>query len=177
MRVGEGEARPGHRDGASTQGVDNSGSGPAPTPRWRIDPNGDAFRPQAVGLPMTRASAWIRDRSDLTAVAEARRRNWQALAERLPAEVQMGLGGSGLPPGVVPWVLPLRLDRAAEPCPSLRKMGIPAAAWSGVRPAGLPVGLHPQADRLYDTVVFLPVHQDLSDQHLAFLANGVQSML
>jgi dTDP-4-amino-4,6-dideoxygalactose transaminase len=49
---------------------------------------------------------------------------------------------------------------------SLRERGIPAATWGGVRPQGLDPKQFADADFLYDNLVFLPVHQDLTSDSL-----------
>lgn len=151
--------------------------GPSQAPLWRIDPNGDAFQVDALGLPMMHVSRWIRDYSDLLAVAEARRRNWRAIAELLPPEVGVGQLGNELAPDAVPWVFPLRLSRSKDSCRRMRQRGVPAGAWGGVRPHNLSVGLHPQVDRLYDELVFLPIHQDLDTRSLEMVVSGVRRLL
>ena len=93
-------------------------------------------------LRMTCASRWIRDYSDLLAVAENRRRNWRALADLLPPEVRAEPFCDAPLSDIGPWVFPLRLGRLEDPCRRLRELGIPAAGWSGCstsQPPGRPV--------------------------------------
>jgi dTDP-4-amino-4,6-dideoxygalactose transaminase len=48
----------------------------------------------------------------------------------------------------------------------LRQHGIPAGNWDGVRPPEATQGASPVADRLYEDLIFLPVHQCLEEDDL-----------
>ena len=43
----------------------------------------------------------------------------------------------------------------------LRALGIPAVTWGGVRDSRISAREFPEADFLYERLVFLPIHQDL----------------
>src|SRR5262249_52147005 len=78
-----------------------------------------------------------------------------------------------LPPSTCPWVYPVLFDGLDDAHLSLRKRGIPAVTWGGVRPTILEKGRFAHADFLYENLVFLPVHQNLGERDLDLIAAAV----
>ena len=74
---------------------------------------------------------------------------------------------------VCPWVYPLFMDGVPNAHLLLRKAGIPAVTWGDVR-AIKSEQEFPEANFLYDNLVFLPLHQDLSQDHLQTIVETVK---
>jgi dTDP-4-amino-4,6-dideoxygalactose transaminase len=75
--------------------------------------------------------------------------------------------------GVVPWVLPLTIGKRPDAHTALRALGIPAVTWGGVRDPRISATEFPDADFLYEHLIFLPIHQDLETTHLDLIADAV----
>lgn len=139
---------------------------PIDQPLLQLDSNKASFDPSLVNQRISRVSRFLLRHSEIPAVVIKRRENFLFLQQGL-----LGLEGiqplhPNLPANVCPWVYPLFFDGIANAHFPLREMGIPAVTWGGVRPQGLDPGRYPHADFLYDNLVFLPVHQNLSRRSL-----------
>jgi hypothetical protein len=77
---------------------------------------------------------------------------------------------------VCPWVFPLFFDGLANAHLLLRSRGIPAVTWGGVRPPAINSVNFPEADFLYDNLVFLPVHQNLTAEALHQVVEAVHEV-
>jgi len=149
--------------------------GPAKRPPGAArDPNSDAFDAQLLDLPMSHVSECILRHSDPGRIVDARQRNWRQLHHRV-----IGLGvikpwGGEPPAGHGPWAYAMEFPGIADAHKALRRMGLPAATWEGVRPAALPPGQFPEAERLYRELVFLPVHQDLGSPDIESIAQALE---
>lgn len=147
-----------------------------PVPLAAVDPNGDLFRPDAVTLPMTWTSRAIRNRSDTAAISEIRRCHWRVLLEATRSSpVTQPLFGE-LAASSCPWIFPLRFTGLQDAHVLLRRRGIPAATWGGVRPASLPSRMHHETDDLYREIVFLPIHQGLTHSCLTAIVSAMQEL-
>lgn len=128
--------------------------------------HGDDFHPASVSLPMSCLSRWIKSHSNVDSIVVARCSNYEYLWNRL-SYLRGVRPLYGLPkPGVCPWVFPVFFDGCSKPHHALREMGIPAVTWGGVRPTELVFNQFPEADDLYEHLVFLPIHQCLTHAHL-----------
>lgn len=137
---------------------------------------GSSFDPHLSQNSIARTSAWIFTHADLAAVAEKRRQNYQHLWEEfasidgvcalfpVPSEQNCPLHFPALFPGT------------AAPHRALRQLGIPASAWDGVRPAAVLGQCFPDADFLYNNLVFLPIHQSLGSGDIAIIARAVREV-
>lgn len=133
----------------------------------------NASEAEAV-LPSWRLGHFLSDVSCLRHVAQKRRANYRELANALaPMKVQMAF--PALHEGNVPQVLPV-LDSSGTLVGFLRDKGIGAYCWPGEE---LPVevrtnkDMFPNAVRLNEAMVCLPVHQDIDDRHIASMAAAV----
>lgn len=140
------------------------------------DPD-QAFDERMVRFPASRLSRWIAAHSDVDKIAARRREHYVILLEALAALPGVRPLFPVLPPGVCPWVLPVFLPGVREPQRRLREGGIPAAGWSGVRHPLVSEGAYPAADALYETLVFLPVHQGLAPGDLRLIAQRVRELV
>jgi perosamine synthetase len=133
----------------------------------------DAFDPRLINWSMSRLSRWVKSHSDIPAIVDARRLHYQYLGERLKDIDGIELLHPTLPDGVCPWVLPVTFDGMTDAHVSLRREGIPAVTWGGVRPVAPQPGVFCEADWLYERLVFLPVHQSLSTFDLDLIIESV----
>jgi dTDP-4-amino-4,6-dideoxygalactose transaminase len=138
-----------------------------------VFPNSTSFLPWMANFPMSRLSRYLLPHFPLLTVAAKRRANYEYLRERVvhfqgvqPIFEQLG-------PGVVPWVLPLIVGDRPDAHKRLRALGIPAVTWGGVRDSRISASEFPDADFLYDRLVFLPIHQDLQAADLDRIAHAV----
>lgn len=108
-------------------------------------------------------------------VAAERRREHYAfllgrLRHRVPAPFDV------LPDGAVPIAFPLEVDNGLKAAASLRPMGIAAGVLWPTRHPIVPAGQWERADYFRDHVLALPVHQELTAEHLeriAVAASGI----
>lgn len=131
------------------------------------------FGAEAV-LPSWSLGHFLSDGPYLRQVAQRRCVNYRKLAEALaPLEVRMVF--SALDECDVPQVLPV-LDPSGTLAGFLRERGIGAYCWPGEElPAEVEAAreVFPNAVRLNDSMVCLPVHQDIDDGHIASMAAAI----
>lgn len=138
------------------------------------DPNSDAFDAQLVSLPMSHVSEWILRHSDLTGIVSSRSRNWLQLHDSVRT-LRNAEPWSGEPAaGHAPWAYAMTFPGVTDAHKALRRLGVPAANWEGVRPALLPRQLFPEAEKLYRDLVFLPMHQDLNVHDIQAVAEAIR---
>jgi dTDP-4-amino-4,6-dideoxygalactose transaminase len=140
------------------------GEGTAPTAA--ADSVGVEFDQSLVNLRMSRISRWVFKRSDIPAVVAKRRENYALLRRELSALSGVRVMFSDLANDHCPWVFPIVFEGIERAHLALRARGIPAVTWGGVRHPSVPRGTFPEADFLYDNLVMLPVHQNLSEADL-----------
>jgi glycosyltransferase involved in cell wall biosynthesis len=58
----------------------------------------------------------------------------------------------------------------------LRQSGIPATAWDGVRPSAVSDDCFPDAAFLYENLIFLPIHQSLTDRDLDMTSDALSKV-
>lgn len=136
--------------------------------------NSVLFDFQRVNWPISRLSKWARSHADLQRVASTRRRNYNILANELSSLTNWKPLFARLAPTVCPWVFPILAPDVIRPHAVLRHHGIPAVNWSGVRHPAIMHNMFPDADVLYDNLVFLPVHQCLSDKDMMTICRAVR---
>lgn len=145
------------------------------TAAFAADPGSLDFDRRLAALPMSRLSRWLLRHSDPEWVAARRRDNYRKLADGLKSLNARSLVPE-LPEGVCPWIYPVLAARPNAHL-ELRRRGIPAVTWGGVRPAALIAVEHPEAERLYDHLLFLPVHQDLDAEAIERTADAMRAVV
>ena len=138
-----------------------------------VFPNGTSFLPWMADFPMSRLSKLLLPHFPILDVASKRRANYDYLLERAGRLEGVRPMFGQLAPGVVPWVLPVLIGERPDAHKTLRALGIPAVTWGGVRDARISANEFPDADFLYDRLVFLPIHQDLETADLDRIADAV----
>ena len=142
-----------------------------------VDVNGTYFDPGIVDVPMSQISRWLLFHSDIALITEARRSNYQYLLNKLSPLERVDLLYPNLSANVCPWVFPLILKGIPEAHLELRRRGIPAVTWGGVRPPEIRNSEFPEADFLYENLVFLPVHQCLQPADLRAIVDTIRELL
>jgi dTDP-4-amino-4,6-dideoxygalactose transaminase len=141
-----------------------------------LDANDPSFDLGMVNQPMSRISHWIFRHSDIQAIVQRRRENYLYLASLLRSIDGITPLHENLPPDVCPWIFPVFCDQLPNAHFLLRRLGIPAAAWDFVKPPLSDLQSFPSAAFLYENLVFLPIHQNLTRQSLDRIAAAVQKM-
>jgi perosamine synthetase len=158
-----------------SQGSDSSTAGRV-RQQPAVDNNSASFDRSVVDQPITPASRWVLRHSDVSAVIARRRENFRLLQSQLENTTGITPLFGSLAEGVCPWVYPLFLDNIPDAHLLLRAKGVPAVTWGGVRPGGISPSEFPDANFLYDNLVFLPVHQDLTPHQLSAVADVVKQV-
>ena len=143
----------------------------------KVEKTDASFDLRLVNRPMSRVSRMIFAHSDAAFIAARRRANYSRLQNGLAGTDGLHFLIKELPEGVCPWVFPIFFSGKADACTALRREGIPAVTWDGVRPADLPWERYPDADFLYKNLVFLPVHQSLTAENLDEIVRAVKEVL
>jgi len=141
-----------------------------------LDRTSDSFDLEMANFPMTRLSRWLFSHFDLAGIVAARRNNFSYIRNELSAIDGVRPLFGDLPDGVCPWVFPFLFGEMTNGHTALRELGIPAVTWGGVRHNGITPQEFPAADFLYESLVFLPVHQDLSTSDLTLIVDAVRAV-
>lgn len=141
-----------------------------------VFPNSASFLPWMADFPMSRISKHLLGHFPVQNIASKRRANYRRLIERISRFEGVRPLFKQLAPGVVPWVLPLTIEGRPNAHTELRALGIPAVTWGGVRDSRISAREFPDADFLYNHLVFLPIHQNLGATDLDLIADAVASV-
>lgn len=152
----------------------NAGSVSTGTPLFALDSEEPEFDPSLLNQPMSRLSRWLKKHSNITAIATRRRQNFQFLRDHLQSIPGVTLLRAELPEEGCPWVLPVFFDGVVNAHLRLQEQGVPAVNWAGVRPKALQRGMFPEVDFLYENLIFLPIHQNLTRGALETIVGAVQ---
>ncbi len=132
----------------------------------------DHFESGAVDVAMSRLSGVVLSNLDYGAIVRARRRNWFLLLSRLRAVAPPVR--SELPAGVCPLFYPLVCEDKAAVAEHLAARGIETVDfWRHGHPS-CEHALFPEVAALRRRVLELPIHQDLSAEDVAHLADAVE---
>lgn len=145
-------------------------------PLFALDSNSATFDTSLLNQRMSLISRWIRAHSDISAIMSRRRENYLFLRRRLQSTPGVRLLHHNLPDDVCPWVLPLFFEGVTDGHLLLQEYGIPAVNWAGVRSPAVTRGAFPDADFLYDSLIFLPVHQNLRAHAREAIVEAVQKV-
>ncbi|HXR10437.1 MAG TPA: DegT/DnrJ/EryC1/StrS family aminotransferase, partial [Candidatus Acidoferrales bacterium] len=165
-------------DSVETSNQSASSNGNAGTRRsgpLGVDNNSPTFQSDMVNFPMSRTSRFLLECADFPAAARARRENYKFLAEAMRDLAGVRPLFAELPESIVPYVFPAVFDAPDSHLP-LRRAGIPAVSWEGVRHAMAGKREFPGAGFLYDHAVSLPVHQDLTRADLEAIVRTVRAV-
>ncbi len=152
----------------------NAGSTTVGAPLFALDSEESDFDPALLNQPMSRLSRWLKKHSDIAAIIATRRQNFQFLRDHLQSIPGVTLLRAELPEEGCPWVLPVFFDSVVDAHLRLQERGVPAVNWAGVRPPALPRGMFADVDFLYENLIFLPIHQNLTGVALETIVDAVR---
>jgi len=128
------------------------------------------FNLDEVGLAMSRVSARLLDRFDDAAIRDARVENYRLLDARLDPGVARVF--PQLPDGVCPLFFPILADDKPAAARALQRLGIDALEfWNESVESGAEMSADARFLRAH--VLELPIHQDLTPRHIAYMAQHV----
>lgn len=141
----------------------------------RISTGTQHFNEADVKLGMSAASHVVLRNQDCASIVERRRRNYFFLYAAL-RDVAPPITGE-LPPGVCPLFYPLPLQDKAAAMARLLARGVETVDFWRVRHPLVPAGAFPEVDKLRESILELPVHQDLSPADMDHVAACVRELL
>ena len=122
--------------------------------------------------PPSSTTTWLLPRILDTTIAGRRRENYRSLLDMLSAVVPAPF--AQLPDGACPFAFPIETNVGANLVENLEARGVKALLfWKYPHPS-LQVNDFPMAKNLRDTVVALPVHQELTSADLRRIADAVK---
>jgi perosamine synthetase len=142
----------------------------------KVNPIYLEFDESQVNLPMSRISRWVFHHSDMASILVKRRENYMFLRRELSSVSGIHLVLPDSADAQSPWVFPVIFEGLKQAHLALRKRGIPAVTWGGVRHPSISRAEFPEADFLYENLVMLPVHQDLSERDLRTIAEEARAI-
>jgi perosamine synthetase len=141
----------------------------------RISTGTQHFNQADVDLGMSAASHVVLRNQDFASIVECRRRNYFLLYAML-RDVAPPVTGE-LKPGVSPLFYPVRMRNKAAAMARLLSRGVETVDFWRVRHPRVAAGEYPEVDELRETVLELPVHQDLSPADAEHVATCVRELL
>jgi perosamine synthetase len=135
------------------------------------------FDPASANLRMSSLSRRILRHTKITDVVEKRRTNYKRVCAEIRNMAGIAPVYPNLPENTCPWVFPLLVHEVKDLHLVLRERGIPATTWSGVIHASLPLEQFPNAQFLYENLVFLPIHQSMDKCDLAAMTDIIGEIL
>ena len=141
----------------------------------RVSTGTQHFDPKAVKLGMSAVSHLVLRNQDWPLIVERRRRNYFLLYAAL-RDVAPPVTGE-LKPGVCPLFYPMPVRDKAGAMARLLARGVETVDFWRVRHPAMRPGEFPEVDRLRETVLELPVHQDLSPADAEHVASCVRELL
>src|SRR6266849_5264087 len=141
----------------------------------RVSTGTQHFDPAAVKLGMSALSHLVLRNQDWPLIVERRRRNYFLLYAAL-RDVAPPVTGE-LKPGVCPLFYPMPVRDKAAAMARLLARGVEPVDFWRLRQPEVQQGDFPEVDRLRETVLELPVHQDLSPADAEHVASCVRELL
>jgi dTDP-4-amino-4,6-dideoxygalactose transaminase len=135
----------------------------------------DDFNPSSAEFSMSWPSRFLLEHMSAEKVAAIRAFNFELLSDCMAACPGLEPLHTRPPPGGAAWVFPVLVRGSKDAHKKLRNMGIPATAWDGVKPAQLDGSLA-DAEFLYHHLIFLPVHQGLSEADIGRIGDSCQRL-
>jgi perosamine synthetase len=138
-------------------------------------PGGITFEHEHLDLGMSGIARHILVNQDFDSIIARRRRNYAHLADLL-AGVAPPIQGA-LPPGVTPLFYATRVLYKRAVVERLRAKGVEARSFWEFHHPLLPPGVMPETDDLRQTVLELPIHQDLAPAAIERMARAVRETI
>lgn len=141
----------------------------------RVSTGTQHFHEGDVDLGMSAVSHVVLRNQDFARIVEQRRRNYFLLHAALRDVAPPVTGELG--PGVCPLFYPLAIADKAGAMGRLLSEGVETVDFWRLRHPAVRAGEFPEVDRLRETVLELPVHQDLSAADAEHVASCVKELL
>ena len=141
----------------------------------RVSTGTQHFNQADVGLGMSGASHVVLRNQDFAGIVERRRRNYFLLYAML-RDVAPPVTGE-LTPGVCPLFYPIHIANKANAMARLLARGVETVDFWRVRHPAVRAGEFPEVDKLRESVLELPVHQDLSPADAEHVAQCVKELI
>lgn len=130
------------------------------------------LEPKKISLPLSWADSLVVDKTNHLWVIEQRRANYQYLAKHLEGLNNASLLFPKLPEGVVPYVLPVLLQKPELHFPKLKIAGVPLWRWEELIVNDCPV-----SNNYRLRLIQLPIHQSLRNYELDWIAQQLWRVL
>lgn len=140
-------------------------------------PSGYYVNTFLLDCTMSRVSANVLEDTPIADVAGARRRNYQHLLSALRDYPGIRFLYSELPEGVCPLVMPVLVEERDAVCAELIRRGIAAIPWWAGYHREFNWDEFPDARFLKDSVLALPIHQQLGSRDMEYISTQVRSLL
>jgi dTDP-4-amino-4,6-dideoxygalactose transaminase len=132
------------------------------------------FNLDEVDLAMSGVSARLLERFDFEDIRRRRVQNYRLLNDQLSPTVTRVF--DTLPDGICPLFFPIVVDDKAATARALQQRGVDALEfWNESMDSGREMG--PDARFLRRHVLELPIHQDLTPRHIAYVARQVSAVV
>ncbi len=138
-------------------------------------PGGITFEHEHLDLGMSGIARHILANQDFASISARRRRNYEHLADLL-SDVAPPIQGA-LPPGVTPLFYATRVLFKRAVVERLHAKGVEARSFWEFHHPLLPPGVMPETDDLRQTVLELPIHQDLTPAAIERMARAVRETI
>lgn len=137
---------------------------------------GVEFEAESVDVRATRVAQWLAARADRSAIARARRENWQAMRERLSPSAKLSFPIPELGDRDVPYVLAVEIPEPERVFPELKRRGVPVYRWESAFEASAAQAC-PVSARFRRTLIQLPCHQGLTSAERDWIADTILSVV
>jgi dTDP-4-amino-4,6-dideoxygalactose transaminase len=137
---------------------------------------GVEFEAESVDVRATRVAQWLAVHADRSAIAWARRDNWQAMRERLSRSAKISFPIPELDDRAVPYVLAVEIPEPERVFPELKRRGVPVYRWETAFEASA-IRACPVSARFRRTLIQLPCHQGLTPVERDWIADTVLSVV
>ncbi|MFN2300836.1 MAG: hypothetical protein ABR565_03045, partial [Gammaproteobacteria bacterium] len=139
----------------------------------RVQVGNIGFDPSKVSVGISAVSQRLACSADASAVRDARRANFRYLQERLPGRVHVA---RELTAGACPLFLPILVRQKRDIADSLYARGVTAIEFWNYGDQAAKRFDAVDAEYLRDHLLGLPIHQQLSETQLDYIANQMQDL-
>lgn len=120
---------------------------------------------------MSTVTTYMLKRFDFEEIINKRRNNYIHLLNRLSGNPNINILFNKLPAGVCPLLFPIIVSKRDKVCTILNQQAIDATAWWAGYYNGLDWTKYPDACFLKNNLIALPIHQDLRQTDIDFIAD------
>lgn len=135
-----------------------------------VDTN--TFDDSIVELGVSRLIYYIINRVDAEKVVNKRRHNFHYLAQLFDGTIRMPF--TKLPDGACPLFLPIYVKDKEDNYSRLLSDGIETIKFWSINNPDIPAGMFPEVDFFRKHVLEIPIHQELKEEHLDYIATKVK---